>query len=163
MIDAERLQDAITLLPEELLAPVDALRKRKRISWKPITAVAASFLLIVGLWWLQPGQKTTDTDSFLEDAAGRGESFVEEDAGSYIEHSTTLNFYSLPAKITEITEVYLVVTLPAGESGKVFLDNLENPPIFSIGEEITLFFKKMPVKLTELYPDEILKVIRRNE
>ena len=45
MIDAERLQDAITLLPEDLLAPVDALRKRKRTFWKPIAAVAASFLL----------------------------------------------------------------------------------------------------------------------
>lgn len=160
MINAERLQDAIGLLPEELLSPVDALRQRKKVYWKPIVAVAASLLLVVGLWRLQPVQKSADNGFFLEDAAehapaGRGDGFVEEFAGNSIEQSTTLHTYFLPAQITEIHDTYWVVTLPAGESAKVFFDNLEECNDFSVGDEITLCFNDEPKKPTELYPNEI--------
>ena len=161
MIDAERLQDAISLLPEELLSPVDALRQRKRVFWKPVAAVAASLLLVVGLYQLQPAQNTSDKGSFLEDAAehapaDRGDGYVEEYAGNSIEHSTNLSAYFLPAKITEIAEDHLVVTLPAGESAKVFFDNLEEPSSFSVGDDITLYFPETPKNPRELYPNEIL-------
>ena len=69
MIDAERLQDAITALPEELLTPVDALRKQKRPVWKPIATVAASLLLVVGLYQLQPEKKSAENASAPQDAA----------------------------------------------------------------------------------------------
>ena len=155
MINAERLQDAIGLLPEELLSPVDALRQRKKVYWKPIAAVAASLLLVVGLWQLQPAQKSADKGSALEDAAERGDGFVEEFAGNSIEQSTTLSACFLPAQITEIHDTYWVVTLPAGESAKVFFDNLEECNDFSVGDEITLCFNDEPKKPTELYPNEI--------
>ena len=45
----ETFQDAMTLLPEELLAPVDALRRKKRFPWKSVLATAACFCLVVGL------------------------------------------------------------------------------------------------------------------
>ena len=161
MIDAEHLQDAIGLLPEELLAPVDVLRKQKREVWKPVVAVAASLLLVVGLYHLQPVQKTADNGSFLEDAAehapaDRGDGYVEEYAGNSIEHSTNLSAYFLTAKITEITENYLAVTLSDGKTAKVFLDHLEKNKEFSLSNEITLLFDQEPKNRKELYPKEIL-------
>ena len=160
MINAECLQDAIGLLPEDLLSPVDALRQRKKVYWKPIAAVAASLLLVVGLWRLQPAQKSADNGAFLEDAtehapAGRGDGFVEDYAGNSIEQSTTLYAYFLPAKITEIHDTYWIVTLTEGESAKVFFDNLEELEGFSLGDEITLCFPAEPKELAELYPNEI--------
>ncbi len=157
MISAERLQDAIGLLPEDMLAPVDALRRKKRMVWKPVAAVAASLLLVVGLYHLQPVQKSADKGSFLEDAAehapaDRGDGF----AGSSVEHSTNLSAYFLTAKITEITENYLAVTLSDGKTAKVFFDHLEKNKEFSLGNEITLLFDQEPKTHKELYPKEIL-------
>lgn len=51
----ETLHDAISLLPEELLTPVDRLRQKKRMPWKSITAVAACLCLAVGFFLLNPG------------------------------------------------------------------------------------------------------------
>lgn len=157
MINAERLQDAITLLPEELLAPVDTLRQQKKVYWKPIAAIAASLLLVVGLYHFQPAQKAADNGAFLEDAAehapaDRGDGF----SGSSVEHSTNLSAYFLTAKITEITEKYLIVTLSDGETAKVFLDHLERNEEFSLDNEITLLFDQEPKNHKELYPKEIL-------
>lgn len=156
MIDAERLQDAINLLPEDMLAPVDALRQKKRFYWKPVAAVAASLLLVVGLYYFQPAKKAADNGAFLEDAAehapaDRGDGF----AGSSVEHSTNLSAYFLTAKITEITEKYLAVTLSDGETAKVFFDHLEKNEEFSLGKEIILWFNQEPTELTRLYPDDI--------
>ncbi len=154
MIDTERLQDAIGLLPEELLSPVDALRQQKRFSWKPIAAIAASFLLVVGLYQLQPAKKATDNGAFLEDAAENVK--ADRYVGSSVEQSTNLSAYFLTAKVTEITEEYLVVTLSEGDTAKVFLENVEKPGEFSLGEEITLLFAQEPEDFTQLYPKDIL-------
>ncbi len=152
MIDAERLQDAITLLPEELLAPVDALRKRKRISWKPIAAVAASFLLVVGLYHLQPMEKTTEAEFSVEDAGqgiDRGES---DNKGNFL----TINGYILTGKIIEVAEEHLVVTLADGQTATVFLDHLEAPKEIPTGSEIFMCFAQEPNNLEQLYPESIL-------
>ena len=45
----EVFQDAMTLLPEELLEPVDALRQKKRFPWRSVLATAACLCLVVGL------------------------------------------------------------------------------------------------------------------
>lgn len=162
MINAERLQDAITLLPEELLSPVDALRQKKQVLGRPIAAAVASLLLVVGLWYLQPAQKSADNGTFLEDAAehapaDRGDGLVEDYAGNSMEHSFSSYTYSLPVKITEVHEAYLVVILPAGESADVFFDNLEKAQDFSLGEKITLCFSRKPENLKKLFPNEIVK------
>ena len=153
MINAEHLQDAMTLLPEELLAPVDTLRKQKRTFWKPIAAVAASFLLVVGLYQLQPAKKSAENTSFLQDAEAGIE--MEGNTGNSKEHSTTLYTCSLPAQVTEITEEYLVVTMPAGESAKVYLGKVRGHMNFSPGTEIVLHFEKEPEDFKQLYPDSI--------
>ena len=54
-MNAETLQDAITLLPEDLLIPVDRLRQKKRVPWKSLVAVAACLCLLVGLRFALPG------------------------------------------------------------------------------------------------------------
>ena len=45
----ETFQDAMTLLPEEMLEPVDALRRKKLFPWKSVLATAACLCLVVGL------------------------------------------------------------------------------------------------------------------
>ena len=45
----ETFQDALTLLPEELLTPVDTIRRRKSITWQGILATAACLILVIGL------------------------------------------------------------------------------------------------------------------
>ena len=45
----ETFQDALTLLPEELLAPVDALRRRRPFSWLSVLTTAACLFLVIGL------------------------------------------------------------------------------------------------------------------
>ncbi len=154
MIDAERLQDAITMLPEELLAPVDALRQQKRALWRPLAAVAASLLLVVGLYHLQPGQKTAENGAFLEDAAEGAQ--VEDYRGNSAEHSTNLAAYSLTATVKIIEKDHLVVTLANGETAKVFVDNLEEPKELTPGAEITLCFDQKPEDLKQLYPNNII-------
>ncbi len=153
MMDAECLQDAITILPEELLAPVDALRQQKRDFWKPIAAVAASLLLVVGLYHLQPLQKTAENGAFLEDAAEGAQ--VEDHRGSHAEYSTNLAAYSLTAKVKKTEKDHLVVSLPNGETAKVFFDNLEELKELSPGAEITLCFDQKPKDLKQLYPNGI--------
>lgn len=46
---ADEFHDAMTLLPEELLEPVDALRQKKRFPWRSVLATAACLCLVVGL------------------------------------------------------------------------------------------------------------------
>ncbi|MBR3978561.1 MAG: hypothetical protein IKJ94_02935 [Oscillospiraceae bacterium] len=154
MTDAERLQDAIGLLPEELLSPVDTLRRKKRFSWKPIATIAASLLLVVGLYQLQPPQKAADRGAFLEDAVenGKADGFV----GSWAEYSTTLSGYFLTAKVAEVAEDYLIVTLEKGETATVLFDEMKERKTFSPGAEITLLFAREPEDFTELYPTDIM-------
>ena len=45
----ELLQDAIGLLDEELIAPVDKLRRPKRLHWQHIGALAACLALVCAL------------------------------------------------------------------------------------------------------------------
>ena len=154
MIDAEQLHDALNLLPEDLLAPVDILRQRKRTYWKPIAAAAASLLLVVGLYQLQPAQKTTENGALLEDAVEGAQ--VEDYRGNSAEHSTSLAVYSLTAEVKKTEKDHLVVTLPNGETAKVFFSNLEESEKFSPGTEVTLCFSQIPKDLKQLYPNNII-------
>ena len=54
-MNPEQLHDAISLLSDDLLVPVDKLRQKKRIPWKSVAALAACACLVVGLWTLFPG------------------------------------------------------------------------------------------------------------
>lgn len=66
-MNAEKMMDAMNLLPDDLLEATNALRTRKRTYWKPILALAACLCLVVGLWFINPGAKAEDS------ASGRGE------------------------------------------------------------------------------------------
>ena len=50
----EQLHDAITLLPEDLLTPVDQLRQKKHFPWRSLATTAACLCLVVGLSFLFP-------------------------------------------------------------------------------------------------------------
>ncbi len=156
MISAEHLQDAMGLLPEEMLVPVDALRRQKRISWKPFAAVAASLLLVVGLWWLQPVTKSAESGKGMEDAAENVLADGFAGNSSFSEHATELYAYSLTVKVTEVTEDYWVVTLPDKTEAKAYLDNLEKPATLTLGADIVLLFYEAPGDLQQLYPNKII-------
>lgn len=157
MTDAEHLQDAIGLLPEDMLAPVDALRRQHRISWKPFAAVAASLLLVAGLWQLSPisAENGKGMDAAEHAPVYSGDGLTG--SSSYSEEHTADSLYphSLHASITEIAEDYLVVTLAEGGTAKVFLENVEETKDFSVGSEIVLWFETAPTELAQLYPNDI--------
>ena len=52
---AEQLHDALTGLPEEMLTPLEAIRKKRPFPWKAVSAAAACLVLFAGLL-LFPGQ-----------------------------------------------------------------------------------------------------------
>lgn len=57
-MNAEMLMDAINLLPDDILEQVDALRQRRHIPWKSLTALAACLCLVAGLWLFPPVGKS---------------------------------------------------------------------------------------------------------
>ena len=147
----ETLQDAITLLPEDLLAPVDRLRQKKRIAWKPITAVVACLCLVVGLWFLNPGSKVA-MDS------ANGSVMPECEPMENSQHSTS-NVGSdagldagIVAKVVAVGEDYLQVSMPLPDkfadkgasiqltSARLTFENLQQAPSVQAGQTIRIYF-----------------------
>ena len=67
-MNAERIQDALNQLPDDMIAATDALRQQKRSSvvWKQLMPLAACFALVLGLLYAAMpllGQKSTSTES----------------------------------------------------------------------------------------------------
>ena len=154
MMHAEHLQDAITLLPDELLSPVEALRQKKATSWKKAVAVAASVLLVIGLWHLHPMAKTGASSDAMGDINNAPMDGVAESDSE--EHLTTDYAYNLSAVVAEIGESHLTVTLSDGKTATVYFDNLQTQKTFLPGQEISLLFVQDPKDSLELYPDKIV-------
>ncbi len=156
-MNAEHLHDAISLLPEDLLEPVDKLRQRKPIPWKSVAALAACACLIVGLWSLLPsagGTKGTDNGAIIEPGDGFGSIFD----GAVQEESTTCAY--LTATVLEVTKSHITVQ-PDGEltdTAKpvtVKLDKLETIPTLEKGQKIKLYCIEFPDNGQPLTPYRI--------
>ena len=145
MIKAEQLHDALTLLPEDLIAPVDALRRKKRFRWQPIAALAACACIVAGLWLFAPGAASTANDGANVDLSDR-----------ITAESTTAE--PLKAVITQVSEDYILV-IPDGSIHEITVtfENLELIPPFSPGQSVRIYCE---ASLIGSVTDEKLKPYR---
>lgn len=153
-MNAEQLHDAISLLPEDLLEPVDKLRQKKPVPWRSVAALAACTCLIVGLWFFFPGdQKTADNCGAVKEP-GDGYSGLLDS----VEESTT-EIYLL-ATVLEVAQDHIIVSTDAQLKGgtqplTVKLDELETTPSLENGQQIRLYFEKLPENGQVLVPYRI--------
>lgn len=158
MINAQQIHDALTLLPEDLLTPVDALRRRKRFIWKPMAALAACMALVVGLWFLFPGAMSADNAGAApENGSGDGSVGAITDQ---ITQESASGTGVLSATVAEVAEDYITV-LPgntlADVSGPltVLLEELEDVPTLEKGQSVTLYCKDLSDLSKPLVPYRI--------
>ena len=158
-MDVHSLHDAISLLPEEMLIPVDAMRQKKRVSWRSLVAVAACFCLMFGLWLFRPLDKasgnTAIRDGITENSANNSGGGLMDKAEEY--HSeVTIGFSLMNAKVIAVEETYLLVTLfSSGESATVYTEKLQELPSVKVGDTVSLTFPEAPKDLKNLYPTQI--------
>lgn len=153
-MNAEQLHDAISLLPEDLLEPVDKLRQKKRISWRSVAALAACACLIVGLWSFFPGdQKAADNCGAVKEP-GDGYSGLSDS----VEESTTETY--LLVTVLEVAQDHITVLPDAQLTGDtqsvtVMLDKLETVPILERGRQIKLYCEEFSDNGQPLIPYRI--------
>ena len=147
----DTLHDALSLLPQDLLIPVDRLRQKKRVHWKSVAALAACLCLVVGLWFLNPQSKVA-TDS----ANGKGEMPEYEPMETH-QFSTTAS--GIAVKVLRAEENHLVVAPKQPEklsdenislqlpSLQLTFENLEQIPQVQAGQTIRIYFE--PEQLDE--------------
>ena len=150
-MNAEQLHDAISLLPEDLLEPVDRLRQKKPVPWRSVTALAACACLVVGLWSLFPGdQKATDNCGAPMEP-GDGYSCLTD---SIVEESVTE--MHLLATVLEVAQDRITVLLiEKNQSVTVKLDKLETIPPLENGQKIKLYCEEFPDNGQPLIPYRI--------
>lgn len=153
-MNPDRLHDAISLLPEDLLTPVDALRQKKRFHWQSIAALAACMCLAAGLWLLPiSAANEKGNGGIMEPAGGRGDGFMESVTDQIIEESTST--YALTATVTEVSEEYFIAQPEDAEPVTVQLDTLEQVPALSPGQTVRIFCKEFPDGTAPLTPYHI--------
>lgn len=153
-MNADMLHDAISLLPEELLVPVDALRQKKQFPWRPVAALAACACLVVGLWMFSPAvSKDSTNGSAMAPEEGIGDGALGSIADQItLESGTTC---SLRATVVEVAEDSLIVQLGNAETVTVQLNALEQPITVSPGQMIKLYCKEIPCDTAPLVPYRI--------
>lgn len=134
----EQLQDAITLLPEELLQPVDALRQKKRFPWKSVLATAACLCLVVGLALGYAGILAPATAE-----NGAAEAPMQE-----VISDSTSEAPSLVEVVKVEADHILVVNANSGNSDscalrapiKIFFAKLPQAPVVEVGQLLELYW-----------------------
>ena len=150
-MNAEQLQDAISLLPEEMVADVDRLRRKKPNPWKGVIAAAACICLLTGLWVLQNGGIKAESGNSAPDRV--------EDAGAGMEHSQDCSQTTpMEATIVKVEEdriyVYPHSDPPAfySQPTSVLLTELEDIPKLTENQRIRIYFME---KTNPLIPYKI--------
>jgi len=135
----ETFQDALTLLPEQLLAPVDALRRKKRLPWKPVLATAACLCLVVGL---ALGYARLIAPASAEDANGNMAPEQEHSTQSKTDAPTLVEVVQV-----EADHVYVVYAGSAtGDSCslrapiKLTFEKLPQAPALTVGQRIYIYW-----------------------
>lgn len=157
MIGPQNIHDALNLLSDDLIAPVEALRQKKPIPWKMFTALAASVCLCVGLWYFFPVAAT-------ENAAG---GTPENGSGltGKVEHSFSLSLTG-DLLVCEVGKDYITV-VPLMDSAvadstavqdtaiTVTLESLESVPELKPGQHIRIYFDKANDNAVSVSPNRI--------
>ena len=139
-MNAENLQDAISLLPEEMIADVDRLRQRKSTPWKALVAAAACVCLLTGLWVLQEGGIKAESGSAAPDRYFNGGAGME---------SAESNSQAAPmvATVVEVQEDRIIV-LPGetitsiAQPVTVMLTDLEDIPKLTKNQRIRIYYNE---------------------
>jgi len=169
-MNVDSLHDAISLLPEELLIPVDRLRQKKRLPWRSVAALAACLCLVVGLWLFFPG------DMVAMDSANGGIELgvpAEENQYSASTSESLSRAGSITVTVVSITEEenQLICTLSgafedAGLSAAqaqitVSFENLEQIPTLKPEDTIRIYYEPEQFDTSDLivkpYHIEIIK------
>lgn len=134
--------DAMTLLPEDLLEPVDALRKKKRFPWKSVLATAACFCLVLGL---ALGYAKIVAPASAEDAAGNAAEMPMQEA-------VTQSKSEAPSlvEVVEVTEDYIMVVTAVENTSdscalrapiKLTFEKLDQVPALQVGQIIEIYWE----------------------
>lgn len=149
-MNTETLHNAISLLPEDLLTPVDRLRQKKRIPWKSIAAAAACLCLATGLWLIRPGNVVSQDSVNDEVFYGNGAPAIKGDLMEESNLSGTSAGYVMEvlrvdadgAVVSDRTEGAATqdASLAAGPWTLTY-ENLEEAPQLQPGQRIRIYCK----------------------
>lgn len=161
MIDSQNIHDALNLLPDDLLAPVEAMRQRKRFPWRSVTAVAACLCLGVGLWYFFPG---------LTMKNGAAEAMPENGTGLIGTHGFSCTGIPMnqELEVYEVSDDHITaVPVPSIELSDdwcvqiavitVNFKNLLVVPELHPGQHIRIYYVKMGKDAVSPYRIEIIK------
>lgn len=140
-MNAENLQDAISLLPEEMVADVDRLRRKKPNPWKGVIAAAACICLLTSLWVLQNGGIKAESGSAAPDR------YYSDGAGMESAESNSQIAPMMIATVVEVQEDWIIVlpgeTLTSiAQPMTVMLTQLEDIPQLIKNQRIRIYYKE---------------------
>ena len=139
----ETFQDAMTLLPEELLEPVDALRQKKRFPWRSVLATAACLCLVAGLAF--------GYTRIVAPASSAENIFDIDEVGAPVQEAVNQSKAEAPSlvEVVEVADGYVrVVTAVQNSSDscalrapiKILFDKLPQVPTLKEGQIIEIYW-----------------------
>lgn len=159
----EELIDAIGELPEDLLAPVDALRKKKQIHWIRWSALAAACLLIL----LVPFQLPLMRNEEAALAPKEDMVFSQEESPENEWNYGALGdaqVESFRAEVLEVGSGWILVKPLEGEPELrsadkivVHLEAIKALPEITVGNTVEIFYTG---GIQETYPAQISNIIQ---
>ena len=145
----EIFQDAMTLLPEEMLAPVDALRRRKRLTWKSVLATAACLCLVVGLAW---GYARIIAPASAANEAGDMAPPQEEHVSQSQAEEPSL------VEVVRVEADHIFVVNPSSSNSdscalrapiKITFEKISTRPAFEVGQKLLIYWDSADYGATE--------------
>ena len=153
-MNADLLHDAISLLPDDLLEPVDALRRKKRIPVRSLTALVACACLVTGLCLFAPSAfRSQDKNA----GAAMGDGFLSGSSNSIADKPESETQSYITATVVEIKEDHIIV-LPGSSLSDIAkpvtvkLDNLKTVPQLKEGQTIRIYCEVFPEDDQPLVP-----------
>jgi hypothetical protein len=147
-MNAENLQDAISLLPEEMLRDVDQLRQKKHTPWKGFVAAAACLCLLAGIWTLQNGGIKAENGSAAPDKSCESNSLANQNDGTGTEPATgNSQVAPMVATVVEL-QTDRIVVLPGtvltdiAQPITVMLTGLEDVPVLTENQRIRIYYNE---------------------
>lgn len=161
-MNGENIMDAIGELPEDLLAPVAELRKKRNVHWIRWASLSAACLLLVliPLYWLGGSGETAD---LLRNPDKEIPMEEMEYGGQFNGQSQeTAQCCSFRATVLEVDDQCVLVRPLEGEqellsADKIYISfqKLENAPKMEVGAKVEIFYDGM---IMESYPAQITGV-----
>ncbi len=136
-MNSEKLLDALSLLPDDLLEATDALRRKKTHHWKSWAALAACACLAAGLLFLAPISRTNDSNGGM-DPMEQGSGFLSDESAIQ-ENSNTC---CVTATVKAVYEDRLVVTILSETNPRevtVLLENVNTVPALSPSQTLRIY------------------------